>query len=315
MDKTAQDKIVEASDMLRQIGLPKKQQNPRSALTLLALAGLGPEDPWKETKSPMIGITPMMEFFSEHYGQTYAPNSRETVRRQTVHQFMQAELIVENPDKPDRPTNSGKTVYQLIPDAVKLLATYGTADWTARLEWYLSIHPPLEEEYAGRKRASGVPLLVPTGETILLSHGRHSLLTRQICDKFASRFAPSGVLLYVGDTADKFPYEDKAKLEEIGIRLDRHGKIPDVIIHHPEKNRLFLVEAVTSHGPVSAKRRKELCKLFADAKADLVFVTAFEDMASMKKHAADISWETEVWLADSPDHMIHFDGEKFLRVC
>ena len=312
--KTAHSKISDASDILRSIGMPAKQQNLRSALTLLALAGLRPDDPWNETKRPMLGITPMMEFFSKHYGKKYKPNSRETVRRQTVHQFLQAGLIAENPDKPNRPTNSGQTVYQLTPDAATLLTTYDTTDWVAHLKKYLSDHQPLEEVYAGRKKAGGIPLQLPSGETLRLSHGLHSTLTKRICDEFAYRFAPGGMLLYIGDTADKFAYVNETGLKKLGIKLDPHGKIPDVIIHHVEKNWLFLIEAVTSHGPVSAKRRKELHRLFAHAKADLVYVTAFKDIASMKKHASDISWETEVWLADSPDHMIHFDGEKFLAL-
>ena len=88
--------------------------------------------------------------------------------------------------------------------------------------------------------------------------------------------------------------------------------MPDVVIHHTARNWLILVEAVTSHGPVSPKRMAELRRLFSGSAAGLVFVTAFPDRRTMHKYLDQISWETEVWVADSPDHMIHFDGERFL---
>ncbi len=96
------------------------------------------------------------------------------------------------------------------------------------------------------------------------------------------------------------------------MAIDSHGKMPDVVVHHVKKNWLVLIEAVTSHGPVDGKRRDELGRLFAGSKAGLVFVTAFLDRAAMVRYLADISWETEVWVADAPSHLIHFNGERFL---
>jgi hypothetical protein len=74
----------------------------------------------------------------------------------------------------------------------------------------------------------------------------------------------------------------------------------------------LLVEAVTSAGPIDGKRRSELKALFKGCKAGLVFVTAFADRANYLRFATQIGWETEVWIADSPDHIIHFNGERFL---
>jgi len=107
----AQEKIEQSLEILKKLGLPEQQQNERSSLTLLSLLNLKPDNNWAEAQAPLMGITPMMEFFAKHYAKKYAPNTRETVRRQTVHQFLQATLIVSNPDKPSRPTNSPKAVY------------------------------------------------------------------------------------------------------------------------------------------------------------------------------------------------------------
>jgi adenine-specific DNA-methyltransferase len=120
------------------------------------------------------------------------------------------------------------------------------------------------------------------------------------------------VLVYAGDTGDKWGYFDAALLSELGIEVDAHGKIPDVVLHYQVKNWLLLVESVTSHGPVDGKRHDELKSLFADSKAGLVFVTAFPNRSLMSRYLGEIAWETEVWIADSPSHLIHFNDERFL---
>jgi len=98
--KKIERKIKEALKVLASLGFPRQQQNERSALTLLSLLSLKPDDLWETANEPLMGITPMMDFFAKHYGKRYAPNTRETVRRQSVHQFLQAALIIPNPDKP-----------------------------------------------------------------------------------------------------------------------------------------------------------------------------------------------------------------------
>ncbi len=305
-------RVEEALDVLKQIGLPKRQQNVRSALTLLALLDLRPDGTWKKAKNPLRGITPMMDFFAEHYGKRYAPNSRETVRRQTIHQFLHASLISENPDNPDRPTNSGKTVYQITPESLKLMQSYGEKTWKKHLEMYLATHPLRHGGTPYRRRDGAVSIHVSPAETVRLSAGEHSHLVRDIYVEFTSRFMKKHVPVYVGDTAKKFAYFDRNLLSKLGVNLDPHGKMPDMVMYDTVREWIFVIEAVTSHGPVDTKRRRELQGMFSGAKAGIVYVTAFADRDTMRKYASDISWETEVWVADDPDHMIHFDGERFV---
>lgn len=305
------EKINEAINALQHLGFPRHQQNKRSALTLLVLLGLKPGDPWSLSKNPMLGITQMMDHFETDYSKKYAPNSRETVRRQTIHQFLQAALVVMNPDRPDRPTNSGKTVYQIDASALELLRRYGTPEWGQFLAEYRKARPSLRDIYNGRRAAGMIQLRLPSG-WVSFSTGEHNKLIEKICTVFLDRHVRDGMPLYVGDTAKKFAHFDKKVLLKLGIKLDPHGKAPDVIIYDKRRNWLFLVEAVSSHGPIDAKRRRELHGIFADSSAGLVYVTAFADKSIMKKHIEDVSWETEVWVAESPDHMIHFDGKRFL---
>lgn len=307
-----EQKIREALAIITALGFPRQQQNERSALTLLSLLNLKPMDHWQNAGNPLIGITPMMEFFKENYGKRYAPNTRETVRRQTVHQFMQAALIVPNPDKPSRPTNSPQAVYQIESTALELLRRYGKRGWKKSLQEYLHTVESLNKRYAMERDMERIAVTVAAGQGIRLSPGGHNALVKKIIAAFCPVFTPGGRVIYVGDTGGKWAYFDAAILQTLGVKIEEHGKMPDVVVHHAVKNWLVLIEAVTSHGPVNPKRRQELKELFAGSKAGLVFVTAFHNRHKMMKYLNDISWETEVWVAESPTHLIHFNGERFL---
>ena len=310
--KKAERKIKEAIKILETLGFPRQQMNERSALTLLSLLNLKPADAWETASDPLIGITPMMEFFAVHYSKRYAPNTRETVRRQTVHQFAQAGMIVPNPDMPSRPTNSPKAVYQIEPSALKLLRKFGKPSWSSHLREYLHTVETLKKLYARARDMRRIPVNLLNGQEIRLSPGGQNVLVKKIIDDFCPLFTPGGRVIYVGDTETKWAYLDSTALKELGINIEEHGKMPDVVVHHVEKNWLVLIEAVTSHGPVNPKRRQELKKLFAGSKAGIVYVTAFLDRRTMMKHLDEISWETEVWIAETPTHLIHFNGERFL---
>lgn len=305
--------INDALQILVQLGLPRAQQNERSALCLLALLDLAPGRKWKQARNPLIGITPIMDWAKRHYATDYAPNTRETFRRKTMHQFVAAGIALNNPDKPDRPTNSPDTVYQVAPEALDLLKSYGSRSWAGKLTGWLTVRQSLSQRYAKARDLERIPVRVSRNKKIELSPGAHSRLIKSIIEDFAPRFAPGGTLIYAGDTGKKWGYFDEAALDALGAgRIDSHGKMPDVVLYYPERGWLLLVESVTSHGPVDGKRHEELSGLFKESTAGLVFVTAFPDKVTYKKYAADIAWETEVWIADAPEHMIHFNGSRFL---
>ena len=307
-----EQKINEAQEIVRALGMPKGQQNERSALTLLALLGLKPSGRWDELDNPLMGITPIMDFCREHYGKNYAPNTRETFRRQTMHQFVEAGIALYNPDKPDRAVNSPKACYQISEVVFQTLRTFGTDQWNSTLETYLKIKEPLADIYARKREMQQIPLKIAEGMEVKLTPGDHSGLIKKIIEEFAPRFASGSEVIYVGDTGSKVGYFQIEKLSSLGVTVDRHGKLPDVILYFSSKNWLLLVEAVTSHGPVDAKRHNELAQLFAGATPGLVYVTAFHDRSIMGRYLTEISWETEVWCSDAPTHLIHFNGARFL---
>ncbi|HHY32798.1 MAG TPA: adenine methyltransferase [Firmicutes bacterium] len=305
-------RIDEAIEILKALGLPRNQVNERSALTLLALLDMKPDTPWSQASPALRGITEMMAFFKEHYGKEYAPNTRETVRRFTVHQFIQARLVVQNPDDPDRPTNSPNNRYQVDPMLLNVLRAYGTAEWTCRLKEYLASVGTLRDKYARRRNMRKVPVRLKPGRTLELSPGGQNELIKQVIEEFCPRFTPGADVIYVGDTARKWAYFDPTILADLGVIVSEHGKMPDVVVYLRDRNWLVLIEACSSHGPVDHKRHVELKEIFGTAKAGLVFVTVFPDSHVLAKYLRHIAWETEVWIAENPDHLIHFNGERFL---
>lgn len=312
MSKSKQEqRITQSLEILSDFGMPRAQLNERSALTLLALLNVTSETGWSEASAPLIGITPVMTWVRDHYGKEYAPNTRETFRRQTMHQFMEAGIVAYNPDDPKRPVNSPAAVYQIDPECLVLLKTYGTAKYKKNLQEYLLTKGGLAEKYLKVREMNKVPLQLKDGQSILLSSGEHSELIRDIWEDFGSRFTPNGQLVYVGDTGKKHGYFDMDLLKKLGVELDDHGKMPDVIIYYPEKNWLILAESVTSHGPVDAKRYAELTELFKDSSAELVFVSAFPNKKTFGKYQETISWGTAVWIADNPSHVIGFSDSHF----
>ena len=275
------------------------------------MVDIKPDVDWKDASNPLMGITPIMDFIKEHYGRNYAPNTRETIRRQTMHQFVDAGIAIPNPDDPLRPINSPKWVYQIEEKTLKLIKSYGSRTWKSKVADYFVGYTSLAERYASSRKMNKIPLKIE-GKEYSLTPGAHSNLIKSIVENFGPRFAPGGKILYVGDTGSKLGYYDEKGFKKLGLKFDSHGKFPDVVIYEKKKKWLLLIEAVTSHGPVNPKRLSELKKLFAKSKAGLVYVTAFPDKRTMARYLSEISWETEVWVAENPSHLIHFDGVRFL---
>jgi hypothetical protein len=292
--------------------MPAAQKNERSALCLLALLDLQPDRAWSDACNPLVGITPIMDWARAHYGKEYAPNTRETFRRHSMHQFVEAGIALYNPDKPDRPVNSPSAVYQIEPGCLELAKTFGSLGYEAKLTAYNGGRIALSTEYAMQRDMQMIPVTTQDGKTLKLSPGAHSTLIREVCEQFGPRFVPGGELVYAGDTGEKWGYFNEQRLRSLGVTVDNHGKMPDVVIYYAERNWLILAEAVTSHGPVDGKRHNELRTLFRTSTAGLVFVSAFPDRKTFTKYLEAISWETEVWMADNPSHLIHFNGARFL---
>jgi hypothetical protein len=299
--KSKKQKLAETIEALTALEFGPRQRNETAAYTLLAMLDLRPEIPWAGAQAPLRGITPIIDFVAEAYGVRYAPNTRETIRDDAVKFFVEAGLLLRNPDDPNRPTNSGKTVYQIEAAALDMLRKVQTPNWTSALKAYLASREAIKHEIARKRVVARVPVTLPDGSQVALSPGGQNPLIKAVIEHFCPVFAPGGVIICIGDTENKFVHLETDHLASLGVILNSAAKIPDVIVHYAAKNWLLLIEAVTSAGPVDGKRRKELKELFAGCKAGLVFVTAFERRRTMQTFLSQIAWESEVWIAEDPD--------------
>jgi hypothetical protein len=305
-------KIEDTQNILKSIGLPPKQYNEGSALTLLALSNIKEEDSWVNAEAVRLRIHDIIIFIKENYGKSYAENSRETIRRQVIHQFEQARVVDKNPDNPSLATNSPRSHYALTDAMLILIRSYGSSDWVDNLETFKSNHNALLEIYQKKRQMEMIPVHLPDDKELKLSPGKHNLLQAKIIEEFAPRFASGSQLVYLGDTANKMLYLDDNLLNELNVPVTEHDKLPDVVLYERSKNRIILIEAVISHGPVSHKRHYELEQVLSSCNANRIYVSAFLDFKEFKRHIEEIAWETEVWLLEMKDHMIHFNGDKFL---
>lgn len=307
-------KLEEAKEILQSLGMPKQQYNERSAYTFLALAGITEEHSWTDASINSLRIVDMMDFMATHYGKVYKPNSRETIRKATIHQFCDGAIAIRNVDDQERATNSPLFSYRLTDETLEVIQSFGTLQWEMKLQSFLDNHETLVEQYNQEREMNLIPVNI-NGNELRFSPGKHNHLQKAIIEEFAPRFAPGSEVLYVGDTAKKDLIKNTEKLKELGVRLTDHDKLPDVVLYLANKDWLYFIEAVTSVGPVSVKRMNEIQDMLKSCSSGIIYVTTFLDMSSQngfKRFIDQIAWETEIWVADNPDHLIHLNGDRFL---
>ncbi len=303
MDK----KIEETRKFLQTIGMPKSQQADICCYVILAMAGIKPDMLWSEATNEWIRIHDIIQFVNTFYDMSYAENSRETFRKQALHRFRTAALIEDN----GKATNSPNYRYRLTEETVQILRTMETPVWKEAVNRFLCYHEKLIDIYASKKRMTMMPVNI-NGENLKFSTGKHNELQKAIIEEFAPRFAPNSECLYVGDTIEKDLVKNVEKLKELGFEITLHDKMPDVVLYREDKNWIYFVESVTSVGPMDPKRILEITEMTKNVTAGKIFVTAFLDFKTYKKFAEELAWETEVWIAEMPEHMIHLNGDRFM---
>ena len=299
------DHITETRELLAALGLPKAQQSDICVLTVLGMADIKPETDWSEATNNWLRIHDIIQFANANYPVSYAENSRETFRKQALHHFRTAAIVEDN----GKSTNSPNYRWRLTREFINILQNIGTTD--APLKAFLNNHERLVDIYASKKVMEKMPVKI-NGQDFTFSPGSHNELQKAIIEEFAPRFAPGSECLYVGDTTEKDLVKNVAKLRELGFEITLHDKMPDVVLYREDKDWIYFVESVTSVGPMDPKRIVEIGQMTANVTSGMIFVTAFLDFKTFKKFSEKLAWETEVWIADMPDHMIHLNGDKSL---
>jgi len=305
--------VDEGIEILENLGVPDKQQNERSALTLIALLDLEPSDNWDDSNQVLRGIHDIMVFINSNYGRNYAENTRESIRKHTIHQFEQGGIVVKNPDNPSRPTNSPNTVYKVTDKAFEAITRFNSQNWEEYLENFLEEKGRLIEKYEMEKKEHQISIEAYE-ESLEFSPGKHNELQAKALIGFQEHFFPEAEIVYVGDTANKMLKFNEDLASKLDISIEKHNKLPDIVLYDEKRDFLLLIEAVTSRGPMSPKRVQELEKFLSDSKPKKIYITAFNTFKEFKRHMEDLAWETEVWIAERPSHMVHYNGEDFIEV-
>ena len=299
------DKIERVKKLLEQLGLPKRQQSDMCALVILSLANVGKRTSWADATNQWIGIHGIIGFVRDKYNIRYAENTRETIRKNALHHFVNAALVER--DAPA--TNSPKYSYRLTDEFLAVIQNIGISK--EPIKSFKQNHQSLIEIYASKKEMEKMPVKI-NGKDFTFSTGKHNQLQKAIIEEFAPRFAPNSECLYVGDTIQKDLVKQEERLKELGFTITLHDKMPDVVLYRADKDWIYFIEAVTSVGPMDPKRIQEITSMTTGVKSGMIYVTAFLDFNTYKSHSHELAWETEVWIAEMPDHIIHLNGDKFL---
>jgi hypothetical protein len=317
-DKPILTMINQALDILNTVGIPftdlSERKLERMAMVFMAVADVTTD--WSTAKGDEVrrslGTRDIIEYINNHFGENISSGSYDDIRRQDLRLLVLANLVVNSSSKPGAATNDPTRGYTLNPDFKKLILTYGTADWAKNVLHFVSNKPSLAEILSRRRDMEKIPVTLPGGKPIELSLGEHNVLQKAVIEQFLPRFGSDCEVLYIGDTSNKILHIEKEELKNLKFFDLSHDELPDIIAYSKKKNWLYLIEAVHSSGPMSEIRVHELKLLLKDCKAELIFVTAFLSKDVFRKWVSKIAWETEVWIADNADHLIHFNGHKFL---
>lgn len=314
------DLVSNALEILDALGVPvdgmTNRRRERVAKAFLAVADVRPGVSWQNAKDTANGrqlqTRQIIAFMNEHLGEAIANSSYDDVRRKDLILPVEALVIVKSAKNPDANTNDGTRGFALHPLAASVIRCFETHAWQASLARFLDGRQTLADQFRRDRNLARVPVDMGGGIRLNFSPGRHNDLQKTIIEQFLAIYGHGAEVLYVGDTADKSLFINRKALERVNFFELSHDKLPDVVAYSAEKNWLYLIEAVTTANPITELRRLNLVALTSACTADVIFVTAFLDRVSFRKFAKDIAWETEVWIAESPEHMIHLNGHKFM---
>lgn len=311
-------KLIEiATKILTAIGFPIQELTPRRservAMALLATANIDSVSKLSQPKTIDDGIVMktrnIIDFMNSHFGEKISSGSYDDIRRKDLKQLILGSIVMRTNENLAR--NDSTRGYALNTSAAPLFQSYGTENWKQEVDTFVRTHGSVTDLLDRTRDIVRIPITIQ-GKTLEFSNGEHNVLQKAIIEEFLPIYGYGAEVLYVGDTADKYLHLTQEKLDRLGFFKLDHGELPDVVAYSESKNWLYLIEAVHSSGPISENRLLELKKLTKNCKADIVYITAFLDRATFRTWVKDIAWETEVWIADNPTHLIHFNGDKFM---
>ncbi len=306
--------------VLSATGIPIEKEPARTRLRIAeaALAVSGISKSFSEARSSDDGCflttRQIIAFENDNFGRSYSPGSYDDVRRRHLILLTASGHVVNSSTLAAQSTNNPTRGYAASPDFARLLRAYGTPGWADELSTFMARRESLRAELERKREFECIPVLLPSGVEVKLSAGEHNALQRDIVQKFLPRFGFGAEVLYLGDASARFLVRDTKRLSELGFFVLEHEELPDVIAYSKSRNLLFLIEAVYSSGEMTELRMRRLKEKLVKCSASLVFASAFATRKDFRKFSANLAWESEAWIAESPDHMIHFNGWKYLEL-
>ena len=299
------DKVDALKEILNKVEFPEQMQTNICIYTILALANIKKSTPWKNATNDWLRVHDIITFANKNYYAGYAENSRETFRKKALHNFRNAAMVEDN----GVATNSPNYRWRITDEFLRVLRNIDN-DNNALLS-FKKQNISLVDLYSSRRNIKKMPVKI-NGADYSFGPGKHNQLQKAIIEEFAPRFASNSECLYVVDSTDKDLVKDETKLQKLGFEITVHDKMPDVVLYREDKHWLYFIEAVTSVGPMDGKRLVELKTMTRNVSAGIIYVTTFLDFKTFKSFSDKLAWDTEVWIADMPDHMIHLNGDKFI---
>jgi len=304
--------------VLESLGVPLASATQRhremASMCFLSVAGVTHSADWPSAGNhPGRPLTSrqIIDFINKHFEEAISRGSYDDIRRKYLHGAVLAGIVHQSAADPEAAPNNPTRGYGVNPEYLPVITAFGQSGWTGLAAKFMEGRMPLTDLVGGRQPVQAVVLTMPDGSALKLGPGQHNALQRAIVEQFRPRFAPDSHVLYLGDADDRSIVNDTGRLAKIGLKLAAAGTLPDIILWDEKRGWIFLIEAVHSFGPISPERMIALEKLCEGCNQPLVFVTAFLDRNAFRKFAPEVAWETEVWIADEPDHMIHFNGDRF----
>lgn len=315
--KSMQQLINEALYILDKFGVPLEgitlRRKERIGMAFLAVANVKQSGQWKNIHSShALRTRDIIKYWNNHFDENISDSSYDDIRRKDLKLIVLAKIINSSSANPNAARNDGTRSYALNSEYIDLIKKFGVLNWQEEVKTFLSNRETLEEKLSERRDINLIPVILPSGQSLEFSPGKHNELQKAIIEEFLPRYGYGAELLYVGDTSNKFLFLESERLQNLSFFELSHGELPDIIAYSQQRNWLYLIEAVHSSGAITPVRLLELKRLTEECEAEIIFVTAFLNRKTFRQFAPDIAWETEVWIAQSPEHIIHFNGEKFL---
>lgn len=316
-NRQVQELINTTLHILECFGIPTDttpRRLERMAIAFLATGNIKKTSDFKSAKDLNSNFSlktrEIIEYVNEHFDENISSGSYDDIRRKDLKLLTVAEVVLQS--SPNAATNDSTRGYSINPAYAELLREFGASNWEKNVKDKLKNIEPLSEKLKRQRQITKVKVTLPLGGLLSFSPGEHNDLQKAIIEEFLPRYGSGAEVLYVGDASDKYLYLEKERLKELNFFKISHEELPDVIAYSKKKNWLYLIEAVHSSGPINELRLIQLEKLTRNCKADIVYVTAFLTRPKFRQFMSEIAWETEVWIADDPDHMVHFNGDKFI---